>query len=174
MDYSKIHLHKAKKISDYYGNVYSLDVLNEIDVEDIVRISFIIEDHYLDDSWTHDSPYILIIKKDKSEDEDTVEILVGEIYSHNRQETDKYPISINERVLFSKNNIIEIPVNLQQYGNKEKFIKHLTYEKIPITGPLYTIEDEDSSEEENDSESDSELGENDLTSDSEDYVSDSD
>ncbi len=174
----KIKLHKAKKISDYYGTIYTNEVLDEIDVGDIVRISLVVEDHYLDDTWTHDSPYVLIIKKEMlsidNDNDDDNEIFIGEIHSDKRQLTDKYPISLGERVMFSKDNIIEIPENLQSSNEKSRFSKYLTEEKITITGPLYTIQYEYSSEDETDSNPDSELEDGDLTSGSEEYVSDSD
>lgn len=189
MDNSKIELHKAKLISDYYGNVYSNDVLDELDEGDIVRISFVVHEHYYEDAWTHDAPYVCIIKKEKAQNEDkneeSVESVnfVGEIHDYKKQETDKYPFPIGERILFSKHNIIEIPYNLQNKTPQDgsKFCKYLTEEKILVTGPLYTIEFNNDSESEIDSElqdlekSDSEenvINEDDETD--EEYVSDSD
>lgn len=193
MSNSKIELHKAKLISDYYGNVYSNDVLDELDEGDIVRISFVVHEHYYEDAWTHDTPYVCIIKKEdiqnEDQDEESIESIdfVGEIYDYNRQETDKYPFPIGERILFSKNNIIEIiddDLQTKSPQTKSKYYKYLTEEKILVTGPLYTIEfnndsDSDSDSEFQDLDNTEDLGENVINEDDgnesdDEYVSDSD
>lgn len=172
MDYSKIEFHEAIKISDYYGSIFNNEILTEINEGDIVRISIVVHNHYLE-SWSHDSPYVEILKKEVNVDDI---VFVGEIYDFKREKNDKYPIPVGERVLFRASNIIEFPINLQKNLDEKRklgFMKYFTYEKITVTGPLYTIKIQDET-----SVSDSDKwSETESSADSEEsssYISDSD
>lgn len=144
----KFSIHKAKIISNNLGNIYDKDVLKQLEIGNVVRISFIVLDNHFDD-WTHDSPYLKIIKKNKN-------LYLGEVQNINRiKNTNKYPLPIGEKIWFNEENIIEIPNNQNSIKSFDSF---LTNEYISITGPLYTIKSDDETSETSDvySESDSE------------------
>ena len=134
----KIVLHKACKVVDYDGVIFDSKILENMPLESIVRVSMVFSpnyDRYDLIAFTHDSPYIKILKKDK-------ELLLGEVLEDKRTcDEDKYPIRTGERVWFSKENIIEIPLHMQSYPQKI-LAKYRTANKVPITGPLYTIIEE--------------------------------
>jgi hypothetical protein len=135
-----VDLHKAKCITDDRGYIYNPEVLNKLNVNDIVRISFIL-DTDREDIWCHDSPYVKIHLIDD------INNVMGEIVNIDRQQTNMYPLNVGEKIWFVKNNIIEIPANTQEFKS------FLTSDHVQCTGPLYTVlynedeEDESSSDE---------------------------
>jgi hypothetical protein len=130
----KINIHIAKRIIDDNCIIYQDNVIDLIEVDDIVRISF--ELTYDNDIyWYHDAPYVKVIKIHSNK-------LLGEVQNINRMITSKYPLAIGERIWFSIENIIEIPRAMQP---SEKYNNHLTTKIVSCTGPLFTINDADSS-----------------------------
>lgn len=138
----KIYLHVAKLITNKSGYIYNNSVLQQLQINDIVRISYEIDFEQIA-YWNHDSPYVKIINivNDK---------VLGEIQDINRiGNTNNYPLNIGERVWFKLNNIIEL------LTTAERFNTHITTVHVEVTGPLYTIQSDDSStNNESDNESD--------------------
>ena len=139
-DKERLYLHFAKIITDKRGYIYMPAVLDLVDINHIVRISFEVDFVHIK-LWSHDSPYIRII--DKNEDGS----MLGEIVDVNRIETCNYPLAIGERIWIRKENIIEIP---DLYNNYE-FSNLLTENKVVATGPLYTVESDSDNESDSDS-----------------------
>ena len=137
---SSIEFHEAKIIVDSRCFVYKTQVLNKLEVNDTVRISFTLESPL--DTWAHDTPFVKILQINPDTN------ILGEIMNINRQETDKYPLNVGEKIWFKKNNIIEIVANRPILKNL------LTSEKVVCTGPLFTIVYDDSDESDSESESD--------------------
>jgi hypothetical protein len=151
----KIRLHIAKKIIDNHGFIYNPEILKLINVDSLVRISY-----YLNvsnpETWSFDAPYVRIIRTTKKN-------LLGEICDIGRQITNMYPLNIGDKIWFDKTNIIEIPIKhspldiqYQNVDNNTKFIKFVTTNKVPCTGPLYCIESDSEDESDSDSVSESE------------------
>jgi hypothetical protein len=144
-DDPSIHLHIAKRILNEHCFIFKPEVLNIVNNNNIVRISFTIDTD--EDIWTHDSPYVKIIQKKG-------EHLLGEILDIDRQESDLYPLRVGENIWFKKENIIEI---INEPGDKsfnKKFNNFLTEEKVQCTGPIFAIAHEYHSSSESDSEDD--------------------
>lgn len=161
----KLCLHEAKFVTDDTGRIYDMMVLDTLEVDYIVRISFTADSDLTD--WTHDSPYVQI--KELFPDGR----VRGIIYNYNRQLTNKYPLNIGESIWFDVKNIIEIPLNIDNYNyernKKEQLRFYLTDKILPCTGPLFTVLESDS---ESDSDSDNES--DDSNSDTRSTISDSD
>ena len=136
-----VDLHKAKCIIDNRGYIYNPEILNKLNINDIVRISFTL-DTEREDTWCHDSPYVKINLIDDNEN------IMGEIVNIDRQQTNMYPLNIGEKIWFVKNNIIEIP------ANKQEFKSLLTSDRVQCTGPLYTVIYDENSSDSDDSSSD--------------------
>jgi len=134
-----VDLHTAKCITDDRGYIYKPEVLNKLNINDIVRISFTL-DTERDDIWCHDAPYVKIIIIDD------INNIMGEIINIGRQQTNMYPLNVGEKIWFVNNNIIGIPANTQEFKNL------LTSDHVQCTGPLYTvIYDENSSDDDSSS-----------------------
>ena len=130
----KIYIHTAKITTDDHGYIYNPKILKYITVDHIVRISFEVVFNQIE-YWNHDAPYVKIVMQ-------STDGLLGEVQNINRiPNTNNYPLAIGERIWFKLNNIIEIP---GEYNN-DKFVKYLTKKYVMTTGPLYTIESDDSS-----------------------------
>lgn len=135
----KIYLHFAKCIINEDAYIYNNDVLNVIDVDSIVRISYVV-DYSPIESWNHDAPFLKIVKKNDSE-------FLGIILDKNRiKNTNKYLLNIGEKVWLHKDNIIEILTDVRS----ERF---LTSDKVQCTGPLFTIESDSDSDSDSNSDS---------------------
>lgn len=128
-----IELHTAKCIIDDRGYIYKPEVLNKLDINDIVRISFIL-DTEREDIWCHDSPHVKIHLIDD------INNVMGEIVNIDRQQTNMYPLNVGEKIWFTKSNIIGILANTQEFKNL------LTSEHVQCTGPLYTVVYDEESE----------------------------
>ncbi|MGL5935628.1 MAG: hypothetical protein ACRCZI_08385 [Cetobacterium sp.] len=129
-DDQNLDIHEAKYITDQNGYVYDEKVLKLLKVDDVVRISY---KAHVDYKWSHDSPYLKIIKISKDE-------VLGEILDIKRYVSDMYPINIGDSIWFSKENIIEIPLNRPPNNIRiNQFMKHITETKLMCTGPLCTI-----------------------------------
>lgn len=63
MNYTEIKLHQSKQIINWDGMCYNSDVLNEIQINDIVRISIFVSNRSEKDDWiyNHDSPFVKIL-----------------------------------------------------------------------------------------------------------------
>lgn len=144
----RINLHNAKLITDKKGYIYMPHVLDLIDIDSIVRISFEVDFTQIK-LWSHDSPYVKVLEK---HDDGSI---LGEIENVNRLETNNYPLSVGERIWFRKENIIEIPI-------ENKYNTFLTQNRVAATGPLYTIESDIESEMESDSDSCSSYSDSDI------------
>lgn len=126
-----IYLHVAKIVTDKSGYIYNPDVLQMVQINDVVRISFEVDFEQIT-YWNHDSPYVKIINRTGDE-------FLGEIQNINRiVDTNSYPLGVGERIRFNVKNIIEIP------GTSEIFANHVTGKYVPATGPLFTIQAEES------------------------------
>ena len=103
-DENRIHLHVAKHIINEDAYIFRPEVLNTISIDDIVRISYVI-DYSPYSSWSHDSPFVKIIKRDGAD-------FLGTVLDINRiRNTNKYLLNIGEKVWFNTSNIIEISTN---------------------------------------------------------------
>jgi hypothetical protein len=124
-------IHRAKIITDWKGRIFKPAVLDIINVGNIVRLSIIVTKP-IHDMWSHDAPYVEIMSVEDKK-------ILGSILDKGRvKECNKYPLLQGERIRFSAENIIEIPLKDQPNGQAlEKFI---TTESVSVTGPLYTIE----------------------------------
>ena len=73
---NRIHLHVAKHIINEDAYIFRPEVLNTISIDDIVRISYVV-DYSPYSSWSHDSPFVKIIKRDNTDFLGTVLDMVG-------------------------------------------------------------------------------------------------
>jgi hypothetical protein len=129
---NKIHLHSAKCVVNEHAYIYKPEVLHSIDIDSIVRISYI-ADCIPFSSWSHDAPFVRIIKKDNLD-------FLGKIIDFNRlKDTNKYLLNVGEKIWFNTDNIIEII-------SEPKFQNFLTKNKLQCTGPLFTVESESDSD----------------------------
>ncbi len=134
MSAKEIILHEAKQVINWDGYVYDKSVLKELEVGYIVRLSMILKSPARG-QWSHASPYVSISKCDKDNDS-----FLGEVKDINRVDDDcLYPIRTGDRLWFSSNNIIEIPVCWNSKNKKKVLEKHILPHKVNVTGPLYTI-----------------------------------
>jgi hypothetical protein len=133
-------LHEAERIIDDECSVLKKEALYDIQEGSTVRISIFFDEEPNEDLWTHDAPYVKILKI-KGND------LLGEVLEKNKRfgYNHKYPLPIGEKVWFKRSNIIEISGVI-----KPEFI---TTERVLISGPLYTVVHQEHSY--SDSESDS-------------------
>ncbi len=53
-------IHKAKLVINWNGQIFNPEVLDLIDIDDIVRLSFQIKKQFRD-KWSHDAPYVKIV-----------------------------------------------------------------------------------------------------------------
>lgn len=133
--HEKIFLHTAKITINKDAFIFKPEIINLVKVGNVVRISFEVECEL--PVWNHDSPYVKIIKVDG-------EALLGEIQDINRiSRTNKYPLNIGDQIWFKKNNIIEVPIEL---NSNTQFKGLLTSDRVTANGPLYTIESDYESE----------------------------
>lgn len=130
-----IKFHQAKHTVDQHGQVFKIDVLNKIEPESLVRISMYVSKRsrfYGTHKLTFDSPYLRIVeirgRKILGEVLDKFRYLAG----------DHYPLKTGSHVWFDRSKIIEIWCD--GYFSKYKTNKYITY-----TGPFETIEDYESS-----------------------------
>lgn len=131
-----ITLHTAKCIIDNTTYVYFPKVTNMIKQGLIVRISFECKTNIF---WNHDAPFVNIIEIDRDSN------ILGEVLNIRRIEnTNSYPLAIGDRIWFKKENIIEIP----NFEEDPEFNKMLTIDRVQCTGPLYTVKNDDSSDDE--------------------------
>ena len=132
-----VNLHTAKIVIDNFCRIYKPEVVDILKSGHIVRISFTVESEMF---WTHDAPYVKILSINK-------DYILGEIADIHRQVSNMYPLNIGDRIMFNKDNIIEIPRTLQDdEKNSRVFTKFLTDQTVQCTGPLFTVEsDEESS-----------------------------
>jgi hypothetical protein len=130
-------LDKAKLIVDYNGTIYRDDVKKVIGVNCVVRISLYLTDEF-QGCYPHDAPYVCVCEEDKKK-----KLFCGIVQDIGRTgPSNKYLARTGERIWFSADNVIEIPSNHQTDVPKSALTKYLNNkgEKVPITGPLYTIE----------------------------------
>lgn len=135
IEYDTLVIHRAKRIVNWCGFIYNNSVVGHIKVNDIVRISYHVEKEYFD-MWSHDAPYVKILKIQDSEDGT---ICLGEVQDINRQKANKYIIRSFEKIWFYLTNIIEIPTKYNENSRIVELSKFLSDEKVPVTGPLFTI-----------------------------------
>ncbi len=128
---NKLHIHTAKQIINENTYIYKPEILSDLYINDIIRISYITYYNNLT-SWNHDAPFLKIIAVEGDN-------FLGEIMDINRiKNTNKYILNIGEKIWFHKSNVIEVQTT-------EKNKCYLTNEKVLCTGPLLTIEEEESS-----------------------------
>jgi len=133
IEHNKILIHTAKLITDWNGTIFKNEVLKEVGVDSIVRISMVMPDPPIN-LWSHDAPYVSIVEIDKEN------MILGEVLDIGRDvECNRYPIASGDRLWFSLDNIIEIPLKDQGKNKAKKMRQYLTAEKVTVTGPLYTI-----------------------------------
>ncbi len=132
----KIILHRAKLVIDWDGTVFSPEVLKEVNKDCVVRLSMVMPDPPVH-LWSHDAPYVSIVEIVNGR-------FLGEVLDMSRDiECGRYPISSGDRIWFDDINIIEIPLREQSKAHSKKMRQHLTTERVNVTGPLYTIEEDE-------------------------------
>lgn len=128
-----VELHKAKCVINEDGFIFNEDVLMEVCIGFVVRISMTLDDPPLN-LWSHDAPYVEIVKSENGK-------LLGEVLDSDRDiDCNRYPIATGDKVWFELSNIIEIPIKDQSTKKSKLIKKHLTKDTVPITGPLYTVD----------------------------------
>jgi hypothetical protein len=123
-----LKLYTAIKTIDRCGRVYDPKVLDVVDVGNVVRIYFTVDNP---NTWGHDAPFVKVIDKEGDE-------LLCEVEDINRKETDQYPLEIYEKIWIRREHIIEIPIEGE--NKPEVFRQFLTKSKVTATGPLYTVD----------------------------------
>jgi hypothetical protein len=140
MYYTEIKLHQSKEIINWDGMCYDNKVLDEIKINDVVRISIFVSNNSKKNDWIydHDSPFVKILTENNN-------LYLGEILNINRFDDNiKYPINTGDKIWFSLNNIIEISTEMNPH-KKLILDKYLIKNKfVSVTGPLYTIKYDDS------------------------------
>ncbi len=130
-----IKFHQAKRTVDQYGQVYKDDILEKITTNNIVRISMYVSKKsrfYGLYRLTHDTPYLRIIKIQERQ-------ILGEILDKFRYLAgDHYPLKTGSCVWIGKNQIIEVWCD-------GTLAKYKTNNYIAYTGPFETIDDYESS-----------------------------
>jgi len=143
----------AKRVVNWNGCILNKEILKKLQINDIVRISMHVskKSNYCPKIYK-DSPYIKI-KEIKGN------YMLGEILDVYRHQPDNnYPLRIGEHIWIQFNNIIEIPLQLY---NRDDMNSFNTNEYVRHTGPLETIDSDNSdfgsSDESSDSESSQEI-----------------
>lgn len=153
MEETYVKVFDAIRVIDRKAYIYDEAVRSEITLGDSVRIAFEIdEDHPMAKYvWCFDAPYLQI--EEEVMDSNNQSVFLGVILDYKREETNKYPLTISEKVWFTRQQVIEIPLSLQKKSRVSIFEKFLTKKRVTVTGPLYTIKNDT---EYSDSESDDE------------------